>query len=103
MLLIFTLDRPDVLPVTDLGIRRGFMVCRGTGELLEPADLLEQGEIWVPTAASGASTCGGRASFEACASTRMTGFERGHTARRNGKKYAMALPATASPPAMRNA
>ena len=48
MLLIFTLDRPDVLPVTDFGIRRGFMVCRGTGELLEPADLLEQGEIWRP-------------------------------------------------------
>ena len=48
MLLIFTLDRPDVLPVTDLGIRRGFMVCRGTDELPEPADLLEQGEIWRP-------------------------------------------------------
>lgn len=48
MLLIFTLDRPDVLPVTDLGIRRGFMVCRGTGELPEPADLLAHGEIWRP-------------------------------------------------------
>ena len=48
MLLIFTLDRPDVLPVPDLGIRRGFMVCRGAGELPEPADLLEQGEIWRP-------------------------------------------------------
>ena len=48
MLLIFTLDRPDVLPVTDLGIRRGFMVCRGTGELPEPADLLVHGEIWRP-------------------------------------------------------
>ena len=48
MLLIFTLDRPDVLPVTDLGIRRGFMVCRGNGELPEPADLLAHGEIWRP-------------------------------------------------------
>ena len=48
MLLIFTLDRPDVLPVTDLGIRRGFMVCWGAGELPEPAELLAHGEIWRP-------------------------------------------------------
>ena len=48
MLLIFTLDRPDVLPVTDLGIRRGFMVCRRSAALPEPADLLAQGEIWRP-------------------------------------------------------
>ncbi len=48
MLLIFTLDRPDVLPVTDLGVRRGFMVCRRTGALPEPADLLAEGEVWRP-------------------------------------------------------
>ena len=48
MLLIFTLDRPDVLPVTDLGVRRGFMVCRGTESLPEPAELLAHGEIWRP-------------------------------------------------------
>ena len=48
MLLIFTLDRPDVLPVTDLGVRRGFMVCQGRGELPEPAELLAYGEIWRP-------------------------------------------------------
>ena len=48
MLLIFTLGRPDVLPVTDLGIRRGFMVCRGDEKLPEPAELLAHGEIWRP-------------------------------------------------------
>ena len=48
MLLIFTLGRPDVLPVTDLGVRRGFMVCQGNGELPEPAELLEHGETWRP-------------------------------------------------------
>ena len=48
MLLIFTLDRPDVLPVTDLGVRRGFMVCRRTDALPEPADLLAEGEVWRP-------------------------------------------------------
>ena len=48
MLLIFNLGRPDVLPVTDLGIRRGFMVCQGTEELPQPAALLAHGEIWRP-------------------------------------------------------
>ena len=48
MLLIFTLDRPDVLPATDLGVRRGFMVCRRTGALPEPDHLLAEGEIWRP-------------------------------------------------------
>ncbi len=48
MLLIFTLGRPDVLPATDLGVRRGFMVCRGGEALPEPADLLAHGEIWRP-------------------------------------------------------
>ena len=48
MLLIFTLDRPDVLPVTDLGVRRGFMVCQGNGELPEPSALLAHGETWRP-------------------------------------------------------
>jgi len=48
MLLIFTLARPDVLPVTDLGVRRGFMVCRGNRELPEPGTLLAHGEIWRP-------------------------------------------------------
>ena len=48
MLLIFTLGRPDVLPVTDLGVRRGFMVCRGARELPEPAELRAHGKIWRP-------------------------------------------------------
>ena len=48
MLLIFTLDRPDVLPATDLGVRRGFMFCRGSTALPEPVDLLAEGEVWRP-------------------------------------------------------
>ena len=48
MLLIFALHRPDVLPATDLGIRRGFMVCRHTRVPPEPAELLAHGEIWRP-------------------------------------------------------
>ena len=48
MLLIFHLGRPDVLPVNDLGVRRGFMVSYGTEALPEPAALKEYGERWRP-------------------------------------------------------
>ena len=48
MLLMSHLARPDVLPATDLGIRRGFARIQGLEELPEPADLLAHGERWRP-------------------------------------------------------
>ncbi|HLT46235.1 MAG TPA: hypothetical protein VK002_03330 [Rubricoccaceae bacterium] len=48
MLLIFNLGRPDVLPVTDLGVRRGFSVLYGGDGLPSPAALLAHGERWRP-------------------------------------------------------
>ena len=48
MLLIFTLGRPDVLPVTDYGVRKGFAVTYGWKELPRPKELLEFGERWRP-------------------------------------------------------
>ena len=48
MLLMSHLARPDVLPATDLGIRRGFARLQGLEELPEPADLLAHGERWRP-------------------------------------------------------
>jgi DNA-3-methyladenine glycosylase II len=48
MLLIFSLGRPDVLPVTDLGVRKGFMLTYGGKTLPTPADLLASGERWRP-------------------------------------------------------
>jgi DNA-3-methyladenine glycosylase II len=48
MLLIFTLGRPDVLPVTDYGVRKGFMVTYGWKELPKPKELLDFGERWRP-------------------------------------------------------
>ena len=48
MLLIFHLGRPDVLPVADLGIRKGFMLCQGH-EALPTLDALETyAERWRP-------------------------------------------------------
>ena len=48
MLLIFTLGRPDVLPVTDYGVRKGFARTYGWKELPQPKELLAFGERWRP-------------------------------------------------------
>jgi len=48
MLLIFTLGRTDVLPVTDYGVRKGFAVTYRRKELPTPAELLEHGKRWRP-------------------------------------------------------
>lgn len=57
MLLIFRLGRPDVLPVTDFGVRKGFALTFKklpkkkliTAEMLPtPAQILKRGERWRP-------------------------------------------------------
>jgi 3-methyladenine DNA glycosylase/8-oxoguanine DNA glycosylase len=48
MLLIFTLGRPDVLPVTDYGVRKGFALTYRWKELPTPGELREFGERWRP-------------------------------------------------------
>ncbi len=54
MLLIFRLGRPDVLPVDDYGVRKGFALAFRRRELPAPKDLARRGERWRPyrTAAS---------------------------------------------------
>jgi len=48
MLLMFNLGRPDVLPVTDLGIRKGFMVTYGLAAMPTPSAVRLHGERWAP-------------------------------------------------------
>ena len=48
MLLIFRLGRPDVLPATDYGIRKGFQRAFRTRGLPTPAQVLRRGERWRP-------------------------------------------------------
>ncbi|HEX5444612.1 MAG TPA: DNA-3-methyladenine glycosylase [Pirellulales bacterium] len=48
MLLMFRLGRPDVLPVADLGVRRGFMLTYAKPELPMPAELTRHAERWRP-------------------------------------------------------
>lgn len=48
MLLIFSLGRPDVLPVTDLGIRRGFMRTYALDDMPVPSLIRTHGTRWTP-------------------------------------------------------
>lgn len=47
-MMLMQLGRPDVLPVTDLGVRKGFQISHGGRALPEPAKLLRFGERWRP-------------------------------------------------------
>jgi len=48
MLLLFTLGRPDVLPVDDFGVREGFKVAYGRRKQPTPKQLRRHGERWRP-------------------------------------------------------
>jgi DNA-3-methyladenine glycosylase II len=48
MLLMFRLGRPDVLPISDLGVRKGFMLTYGLSEMPTPKEVLAHGECWRP-------------------------------------------------------
>lgn len=48
MMLMFRLGRPDVLPVDDLGIRKGAQVLDRLDALPTPRELLVRGERWGP-------------------------------------------------------
>jgi DNA-3-methyladenine glycosylase II len=48
MLLLFDLGRPDVWPVDDYGVRKGFAKTFGTRKLPAPKQLLKHGEKWRP-------------------------------------------------------
>jgi methylated-DNA-[protein]-cysteine S-methyltransferase len=48
MLLMFRLGRPDVLPVDDYGVRKGFSIAFGTEELPSKAELEARAKRWKP-------------------------------------------------------
>jgi DNA-3-methyladenine glycosylase II len=48
MLLIFRLGRPDVLPIHDFGVRKGFALAYGKKRLPTPRELAAYGERWRP-------------------------------------------------------
>jgi 3-methyladenine DNA glycosylase/8-oxoguanine DNA glycosylase len=48
MFLIFRLGRPDVLPIHDYGVQKGFALTYGKKEIPKPRDLAAFGERWRP-------------------------------------------------------
>jgi DNA-3-methyladenine glycosylase II len=48
MFLIFRLGRPDVLPIHDLGVKKGWSVAYGKKHMPKPKELLAFGERWRP-------------------------------------------------------
>ena len=48
MFLIFNLGRPDVFPVHDLGVRRGFQIAHGKRKMPEPDQLARHCKRWAP-------------------------------------------------------
>jgi DNA-3-methyladenine glycosylase II len=48
MMLMFRLGRPDVLPVDDLGIRKGAQIVDGLEAMPTPKELVVRGEAWGP-------------------------------------------------------
>src|SRR2546422_2154949 len=48
MFLIFSLGRPDVLPVDDLGVRRGIQITYGLPDLPKPEEMRQIAEPWRP-------------------------------------------------------
>ena len=48
MLLIFSLGRPDVLPVDDFGVRNGFRIAYGRRSMPTPKQIFQYGERWKP-------------------------------------------------------
>jgi 3-methyladenine DNA glycosylase/8-oxoguanine DNA glycosylase len=53
MFLMFSLGRPDVLPVDDLGVRKGMRKVYGLAELPKPAEMREIAEKWRPHRSTG--------------------------------------------------
>ena len=48
MFLMFTLNRPDVFPVTDLGIQKGFQLFFQLDKIPRPDQMMEKAESWRP-------------------------------------------------------
>ena len=48
MFLIFRLGRPDVLPIHDYGVQKGFALTYGKKEIPKPRELAQFGERWRP-------------------------------------------------------
>ena len=57
MMLMFRLGRPDVLPVDDLGVRKGAQILDKLEVMPTPRELILRGEKWAPYRTLAAMYC----------------------------------------------
>jgi DNA-3-methyladenine glycosylase II len=48
MVLMFQLGRPDVLPIKDLGVRKGFMITYNLDDMPAEKEMTDYCECWRP-------------------------------------------------------
>ena len=48
MFLMFTLNRPDVFPATDLAMQKGYQALFKLRELPKPGEMIKKSELWIP-------------------------------------------------------
>ena len=48
MFLMFTLNRPDIFPATDLAIQKGYRSYFKLNDLPKPNDMIKRSEMWIP-------------------------------------------------------
>ena len=48
MFLIFSLNRPDIFPLNDLGIQKGLMLLLGRQKILSRESMLSHSKKWKP-------------------------------------------------------
>ena len=57
MILMFKLGRQDVMPPTDLGVRKGYSIIFGPKDLATPKTILEHSQKWSPYRSFAAKYC----------------------------------------------
>ena len=48
MFLMFTLNRPDIFPATDLAMQKGYQSFFKLHELPKPSEMIKKSELWIP-------------------------------------------------------
>ena len=48
MFLMFTLNRPDIFPVTDLALQKGYSAYYNKKNLVDPKKMLNHSKKWIP-------------------------------------------------------
>ena len=57
MILMFKLGRQDVMPATDLGVRKGYSIIFKSKEIAVPKTILEHSQKWSPYRSFAAKYC----------------------------------------------